>query len=325
LYSLCVALQCEHSRALFGKQGGGYMENVVFGIGITALAGALATVAGAAEDVESDIGSQGDPNSQVQLAPQMGYLHRIFNKAVAGEPPAWGLWAALGAGLAWAFMAVPMNPVLAIVLGCGLATFVQGIYATTAYLGRTASLAKFGQPVYIDVLKSMTTVTMAHAFVAIFTVVTMCHLINSALGHPFPLPLLGIVWGIALGAAGSATGNPYYGKERQYQSQKFGAGVPIAASGNIVRYGEAGERNSLDNGFFTAKLGGPASGVCFGLIVFFELWRTILFEKIGAGLGAVFVGIVIIAAFMVIDRYIEVWARKTYGPYTAPVAEEASS
>lgn len=260
------------------------MEEIVFGIGITALAGALATVAGAAEDVESDIGSQGDPNSQVQLAPQMGYIHRIFNKAIAGEPPAYGLWVALGAGLAWAFMAMQINPILAIVLGSALAVFVQGIYATTAYLGRTASLAKFGQPVYIDILKSMTTVTMAHAFVAIFTTVAMCHLMISALGHPFPLPLLGIVWGIALGAAGSATGNPFYGKERQYQEQKFGAGVPISASGNIVRYAEAGQRNSLDNGFFSAKLGGPpASGICFGLIVFFELWRTVVFEDSTSG------------------------------------------
>ncbi len=203
------------------------MEQIVFGIGITALTGALATIAGSAEDTESNIGSQGDPNSQVQLAPQMGFVHRIFNKAVAGEPPAYGLWCALGAGLAWAFMAMQINAVLAIVLGCVLAVFVQGVYATTAYLGRTASLAKFGQPVFVDVLKSMTSVTMAHAFIAIFCVVTLCHLINGALGHPFPLPLLGLIWGIALGAAGSATGNPYYGKERQYQNQKFGAGVPI--------------------------------------------------------------------------------------------------
>jgi tetrahydromethanopterin S-methyltransferase subunit E len=300
------------------------MDNIVFGIGITALAGALATVAGAAENTESDIGSQGDPNSQVQLAPQMGYLHRIFNKAVAGEPPAWGLWIALGAGISWAFMAMQINPILAIVLGCIVATLVQGVYATTAYLGRTASLAKFGQPVFIDILKSMTTVTMAHAFVAIFTTVTMCHLINAALGHPFPLPLLGLVWGIALGAAGSATGNPFYGKERQYQSQKFGAGVPIAASGNIVRYAEAGERNSLDNGWFTAKLAGPASGVCFGMIVFLEIWRTILFEPIAAGWGAIGVGIIIILIFGVIDRYAEVWARKNYGPYAAAKKEEAS-
>jgi tetrahydromethanopterin S-methyltransferase subunit E len=299
------------------------MEDIVFGIGITALTGALATIAGAAEDTESNIGSQGDPNSQVQLAPQMGFMHRIFNKAVAGEPPAYGLWCALGAGLAWAFMAMYPNPVLAIVLGSVLAVFVQGVYATTAYLGRTASLAKFGQPVYVDILKSMTTVTMAHAFIAIFATVALCHLINGALEHPFPLPLLGLIWGITLGAAGSATGNPYYGKERQYQNQKFGAGVPISASGNIVRYAEAGERNSLDNGWFTAKIGGAASGLCFGLIVFLELWRTILFEESFDGWGAVIVGILVILIFTVIDRYIEVWARKNYGPYSE--IKEASS
>ena len=294
------------------------VENIVIGIGITAFAGALASVAGAAEDVESDIGSQGDPNSQVQLAPQMGYIHRIFNKAVSGEPPAYGLWVALGAGLAAAFLQVNVNPILALALGCAIATLVQGIYATTAYLGRIASLAKFGQPVYVDILKSMTTVTMAHAFIAIFTSVTMCYLMNAALGHPFPLALLGLVWGIALGAAGSATGNPYYGKERQYQNQKFGAGVPVAASGNIVRFAEAGERNSLDNGWFTAKLGGPWSGICFGLIVFLELWRTVLFEPFWAGWGAIIVGLILILIFTFIDRYAEVWARETFGPYAKP-------
>jgi len=287
------------------------------------LAGALATVAGAAEDTESNIGSQGDPNSQVQLAPQMGYIHRIYNKAVSGEPPAYGLWVTIGAGVAWAFMTTGMNPVLAIVIASSLAIFVQGVYAATAYLGRTSSLAKFEQPVYIDLLKSVTSVTMAHAFVAVFTTVSMCYLLNAALGHPFPLPLLGIVSGIALGAAGSATGNPFYGKERQYQSQMFGAGVPISASGNIVRYAEAGQRSSLDNGWFTAKLGGPASGVCFGLIVFLELWRTVLFEEAVGGWGAIIVGVIIILIFMIIDRYIETWARKNYGPYVK--AEEASA
>jgi len=299
------------------------MESILLGVGVTALAGALATVAGAAEDTESNIGSQGDPNSQVQLAPQMGYIHRIYNKAVSGEPPAYGLWVTIGAGVAWAFMATGMNPVLAIVIASSLAIFVQGVYAATAYLGRTSSLAKFEQPVYIDLLKSVTSVTMAHAFVAVFTTVSMCYLLNAALGHPFPLPLLGIVWGIALGAAGSATGNPFYGKERQYQSQMFGAGVPISASGNIVRYAEAGQRSSLDNGWFTAKLGGPASGVCFGLIVFLELWRTVLFEEAVGGWGAIIVGVIIILIFMIIDRYIETWARKNYGPYVK--AEEASA
>ncbi|HJK16233.1 MAG TPA: tetrahydromethanopterin S-methyltransferase subunit E, partial [Methanocorpusculum sp.] len=145
------------------------MQEIIIGIGVTALAGALAAVAGAAEDTESNIGSQGDPNSQVQLAPQMGYTHRIYNKAVSGEPPAYTLWVTLACGIAWAFMMLHVNAVLAIIFGTVLATFVQGIYATTAYLGRTASLSKFGQPVFIDVLKSVTTVTMGHAFVAIFT------------------------------------------------------------------------------------------------------------------------------------------------------------
>ena len=103
----------------------------------------------------------------------------------------------------------------------------------------------------------------------------------------------------------------------------MGAGVPISASGNIVRYAEAGERNSIDNGWFTAKIGGSSAGVCFGLIVFLELWRTILFEKISAGWGAIIVGILMILIFTVVDRYIEVWGRKNYGPYSE--IKEASS
>ena len=102
------------------------MEELLLGIGITAMAGALATIAGAAEDTETDIGSQGDPNSQVQLAPQMGFIHRIYNKAISGEPPAYGLWCALGAGIAWALLAIQFNAILAIVLGSAFAVFVQG-------------------------------------------------------------------------------------------------------------------------------------------------------------------------------------------------------
>jgi len=46
-------------------------KEIIFGIGITALAGALANRSRALRRIlESDIGSQGDPNSQVQLAPQ---------------------------------------------------------------------------------------------------------------------------------------------------------------------------------------------------------------------------------------------------------------
>jgi len=43
-----------------------------FSMGLIAAMGALATVAGASEDIESDVGSQSNPNSQVQLAAQVG-------------------------------------------------------------------------------------------------------------------------------------------------------------------------------------------------------------------------------------------------------------
>jgi tetrahydromethanopterin S-methyltransferase subunit E len=56
-------------------------------MGLLAAMGALATVAGASEDLESDVGSQSNPNSQVQLAAQVGHPHRIYNKAISGEPP----------------------------------------------------------------------------------------------------------------------------------------------------------------------------------------------------------------------------------------------
>jgi len=48
------------------------MDPYITGLGIVALMGAAATIAGAAEDLESDTGSMSNPNSQVQLAPQMG-------------------------------------------------------------------------------------------------------------------------------------------------------------------------------------------------------------------------------------------------------------
>ena len=55
-------------------------------LGVVALMGAAATIAGAAEDLESDIGFQSNPNSQVQLAPQMGHLHQ--HPYATGSPEA---------------------------------------------------------------------------------------------------------------------------------------------------------------------------------------------------------------------------------------------
>ncbi|HIQ32260.1 MAG TPA: tetrahydromethanopterin S-methyltransferase subunit E, partial [Methanothermococcus okinawensis] len=57
------------------------MDSTLLVLGALALSSAAVTVAGFAEDLESDVGSQSNPNSQVQLAPQMGNIHRYYNKA----------------------------------------------------------------------------------------------------------------------------------------------------------------------------------------------------------------------------------------------------
>ncbi len=45
-----------------------------------------------------------------------------------------------------------------------------------------------------------------------------------------------------------------------------------------------------------------------------------LFEPFLHGWGAIIVGLVIVLVFTIMDRYIEVWARRTYGPYVKEVS-----
>ena len=105
-------------------------------LGVVALMGAAATIAGAAEDLESDIGSQSNPNSQVQLAPQMGHLHRMINKAASGEPVAYGCWCGIAGGIAALAMGMGIIPIVAIAMGSTVAAFVHAIYTVTSHMGR---------------------------------------------------------------------------------------------------------------------------------------------------------------------------------------------
>ena len=89
--------------------------------------GAAATIAGAAEDLESDVGSMSNPNSQVQLAPQMGHLHRFFNKAISGEPVQMGVLAGIAGSVAFVLMGTIGLPVImSIAAGGFIAALVHG-------------------------------------------------------------------------------------------------------------------------------------------------------------------------------------------------------
>ncbi len=291
------------------------MDPMIAGLGVVALMGAAATIAGAAEDLESDVGSMSNPNSQVQLAPQMGHLHRMFNKAISGEPVQMGTLAGIAGSVAFVLISsVHLPVIMSIAAGGFIAALFHTAFATTSYLGRIVSQSQFNQPVFIDVITSHLGPIAAHGFIVTFCIVGLSYLMTlpiSGFNHPFPLPLLAVLWGITIGAIGSSTGDVHYGAEREYQTYPFGGGIPVAIHGDITTKAELGARNSIDVVHFCAKFGGPITGFCFGTIVFFSFWTTIVF---GAA-GGVIASLVIILALIIINNRIEIFARNTYGPY----------
>jgi tetrahydromethanopterin S-methyltransferase subunit E len=290
-------------------------DPMIVGLGAVALMGAAATIAGAAEDLESDTGSMSNPNSQVQLAPQMGNLHRIFNKAVSGEPVLWGTMVGIAGSVAAVMISSQMIPfafpIVAIAIGATVAAFVHTVYATTSYLGRTSSVAQFNQPLFLDVVVEHLGPIAGHGFIVTFSIVGLSYLMITALAHPFPLPILAVLWGITIGAIGSSTGDVHYGAEREYQQYPFGGGIPVSIHGDITTKAELGARNSLDVVNFCAKYGGPVTGFCFGLIVFLSFWTTVVFGLT----GGVIAGIIIVLLLIFINSRIESFARARYGPY----------
>lgn len=298
------------------------VDPIIAGLGVVALMGAAATIAGAAEDLESDVGSMSNPNSQVQLAPQMGNLNRIFNKAVSGEPVQWGAWVGIAGSIAFILMTTVHLPVIfSIAAGAATAALVHAAFATTSYLGRITSLSKFNQPLFLDVVVEHLGPIAGHGFIVTFAVVGLSYLMTlpiQGFGHPFPLPMLAVLWGITIGAIGSSTGDIHYGGEREYQHYPFGGGIPVSVHGDITTKAELGARNSLDVVNFCAKYGGPVTGLCFGLIVFFSFWSTVIGGLAGTG-NALVVGtvilFVIIILLVIINNRIEVFARNKYGPY----------
>ena len=60
--------------------------DIIFHLMVVTLMGLVAIIAGIFEDLESDVASTSNPNSQVQLASEVGNLHKFFNRAISGEP-----------------------------------------------------------------------------------------------------------------------------------------------------------------------------------------------------------------------------------------------
>jgi tetrahydromethanopterin S-methyltransferase subunit E len=290
------------------------VDPMIAGLGVVALMGAAATISGAAEDLESDVGSMSNPNSQVQLAPQMGNLHRFFNKAISGEPVMWGAWCGIAGSVAFVFIKLNYPIIMAMAIGSFIAALIHSAYAVTAYLGRTASQSQFNQPLYLDIIVTHLGPIAGHGFIATFGIVGLSYLMTlpiPGLAHPFPLPLLAVIWGITMGAIGSSTGDNFYGSEVEYQHLPHGGGIPVASHGDITTKAGIGARNNIDVTNICSKFAGPTTGLAFGLIVFLSFWITIVFGTI----GGIIAGIVIIVTLIFMNRRIELFAKDTYGPY----------
>jgi tetrahydromethanopterin S-methyltransferase subunit E len=289
-----------------------------FSMGLVAAMGALATIGGASEDIESDIGSQSNPNSQVQLAAQVGNPHRIYNKAISGEPPANALYAATAAIVAYTLITGFQMPALfALVCGASVAALFNGVFATSAYFGRSASQKRFNQWIYMDIVRYTTTSIMAHAWITAFCLATISYIMAYLLPvkHPFPMPIIALIWGLAAGAIGSSVGDIHYGGEREFQNRLFGTGLNTMLSGQIVRKAEAGLRNSIDNAWFCTKFGGPCTGLGLGLTVFLDNWRTAVFDPVTQAAAAIGMGVFFVIVMILYANYVERSARRKYGPY----------
>ncbi len=296
--------------------------DLTMSMAILALLGALATIAGCLEDLESDVGSQSNPNSQVQLAPQMNFLHRIYNKAVSGEPISNGMSAVIGGTVATVLLNAKFYPLTAIAIGAFIAAIIYGIFATTSYAGRVSSQTRFKQPLYMDVMRYTTPSIIGHNFIVCFCLVSIAYIQYAILGYPFTIPFLALIWGISVGAIGSSVGDVHYGGEREFQNREFGCGLNTALSGRIVRKAEAGLRNSIDNVWFCAKFGGPATGIGLGLTVFLSSWPTTVW---GYTWTAVIVGIAIVFLMVIVNRLVEYNIKNAYGPYKEDKNEKGAA
>jgi len=282
----------------------------------SALAGLLAFLAGIFENEDSDAGSASNPNSQVQLAPQIEHLHRYYNKAIAGEPPQNALWAALAATVAYIlYTRIGLDPVPGVILGAVvgalIAAVLQGMYGSLAHISRIASMKNFKQMLYWDCLLSPLPLSMAYTFLTALCLTLLSFVIHGLLGSPFPVPLIAMFLGFTLGAIASSTGDVHYGAERLYQHYKFGSGIAISKQGDIDVKGEYGYRNSVDTPYFTLRFGGPVTGLTFGLLIFIDalsrisgnVWTSVILEFL------------IIALILIVIIFLEKYTRDRYGPF----------
>lgn len=287
--------------------------DLIYNLMLTVFMGLIAIVAGMFEDLESDVASTSNPNSQVQLAPQIGNLHKLFNRAVSGEPLLVGTMATIAGAICSVLLSLNYPLVLVLLIATFIATLVQVVLSITSYMGRITSQALYNQPLFLDVIYKHVPIMAAHAYISIFSITLLSYIMTNLLNPVIPvaLPVMSLLLGLSLGSIGSAVGDIHYGAEKLYQSSEFGCGIPVSLNGNITTKSALGSRQSIDVVNFCSKFGGPVTGLCFGIIIFLNFWIYLVFG-IQGGLLA---GVCIIIIFLVLNIILERKSRLKYGKF----------
>ena len=287
--------------------------DIIFNLMVVTLMGLVAIIAGIFEDLESDVASTSNPNSQVQLASEVGNLHKFFNRAISGEPLLVGTMATISGTVCYVLLSLNQSVLLSLIISAVIATLVQLVLSITSYMGRITSQALYNQPIFMDVLYKHVPTMAAHAFITLFSITLLSYLMVYVMNPQLPLtfPLVTLLLGITLGSVGSAVGDIHYGAEKLYQTEKFGAGIPVSLNGQITTISSIGTNSSIDVVKFCSKFAGPLTGLCFGLIIFLSFWQSLIF---GVKLGLL-VGFIIIILITFLNGFLEYNSRKKYGKY----------
>jgi len=287
--------------------------DIFFNLILVGFMALVAIIAGIFEDLESDVASTSNPNSQVQLAPQIGNLHKLFNRAVSGEPLLLGTMATIAGSIAYLLFSLNFPVVLVLLLSSLFTTLIQVLFSITSYMGRITSQSLYNQPLFLDVIYKTVPSIAAHAFITIFSLTTLSYIMVYLLTPPvlLTLPVLSMLMGVTIGSIGSAVGDIHYGAENLYQNLEFGSGIPVSLNGNIVTKSALGSKKSIDVVSFCSKFAGPITGLCFGIIIFLSFWIYLVFGAVG-GLIA---GLIIIVLFLILNFLLERNSRINYGKY----------
>ncbi|WP_455645317.1 tetrahydromethanopterin S-methyltransferase subunit E [Methanosphaera sp.] len=287
--------------------------DIIYNLSLVILMSFFAIIAGIFEDLESDVASTSNPNSQVQLAPQVGNLHKLFNRAVSGEPLLVGTMAVIAGAIAQVLLTLNQHLLVVLVVSTGIATGIQVIFSITSYMGRITSQALYNQPLFMDVLYKHVPTAAAHAFINLFSITVVSYIMVYMLtpSIPLTLPIVSLLLGLSLGSIGSAVGDIHYGAEKLYQHHKYGSGIPVSTNGDITTKEALGSRNSIDVVNFCSKFAGPLTGLCFGIIIFLNFWIFLVFNVS----TALIVSCILVIGIMILNYILERKSRSNYGKY----------